>query len=80
MSLPMPPPLSPMQPAQKPPKTAQKRPKSENDACYQVPGPTVSTAKSKESHKESSSSKHRKLEGKPLENSKSVKVGINHFG
>ncbi|XP_013924171.1 PREDICTED: AF4/FMR2 family member 1 [Thamnophis sirtalis] len=73
MPLPMPPPLSPMQPAQKPPKTAQKRPKTENDACYQVPGPTVSTAKSKESHKESSSSKHRKLEGKPLENSKSDK-------
>ncbi|ETE67524.1 AF4/FMR2 family member 1, partial [Ophiophagus hannah] len=73
MPLPMPPPLSPMQPAQKPPKTAQKRPKSENDACYQVPGPTISTAKSKESHKEPSSSKHRKLEGKPLENSKSDK-------
>ncbi|XP_070587102.1 AF4/FMR2 family member 1-like [Erythrolamprus reginae] len=73
LPLPMPPPLSPMQPAQRPPKTAQKRPKSENDACYQVPGPTASTAKSKESHKESSSSKHRKLEGKPLENSKSDK-------
>ncbi|XP_025022689.1 AF4/FMR2 family member 1 isoform X3 [Python bivittatus] len=71
--LPMPPPLSPMQPAQKPAKTAQKRPKSESDACYQVPGPSISTAKSKESHKESSSSKHRKLEGKPLESSKSDK-------
>ncbi|XP_058049857.1 AF4/FMR2 family member 1 [Ahaetulla prasina] len=73
MPLPMPPPLSPMQPAQKPPKTAQKRPKSENDACYQAPCPTVGTAKSKESHKEPLSSKHRKLEGKPLENSKSDK-------
>ncbi|XP_063166498.1 AF4/FMR2 family member 1 isoform X2 [Candoia aspera] len=73
MPLPMPPPLSSMQPAQKPAKTAQKRPKNESDACYQVPGPSISTAKSEESHKETSSSKHRKLEGKPLESSKSDK-------
>ncbi|KAM3831569.1 AF4/FMR2 family member 1 isoform 2-T2 [Vipera latastei] len=73
MPLPMPPPLSPVQPAQKPPKTAQKRPKNENDACYPVPGPSIGTAKSKESHRDPSSSKHRKLEGKPLENSKSDK-------
>ncbi|KAK9398687.1 AF4/FMR2 family member 1 [Crotalus adamanteus] len=73
MPLPMPPPLSPVQPAQKPPKTAQKRPKNENDACYPVPGPSIGTAKSKESHGEPLCSKHRKLEGKPLENSKSDK-------
>ncbi|XP_061439066.1 AF4/FMR2 family member 1 isoform X2 [Rhineura floridana] len=71
---PPPPPLSPVQPAQKPAKMAQKRPKSKNGACSQPPGPSTSTAKSKESHKDSSSSKHRKLEGKPSESSKSNKI------
>ncbi|XP_053110831.1 AF4/FMR2 family member 1 isoform X3 [Hemicordylus capensis] len=71
--MPLPPPLSPTQPAQKPAKTAQKRPKSESGACSQLPGPSIGTAKSKESHKDSSSSKHRKMEGKPSESSKSNK-------
>ncbi|KAF7252508.1 AF4/FMR2 family member 1 [Varanus komodoensis] len=73
-----PPPLSPAHPTQKPAKTAQKRPKSDGGPCGHPPGPSSSTAKSKESHKDSSSSKHRKLEGKPSESSKdnkSDKVG-----
>ncbi|XP_062992290.1 AF4/FMR2 family member 1 isoform X2 [Elgaria multicarinata webbii] len=77
MPLPLPPPpLSPVHPPQKPAKTAQKRPKSESGACSQPPGPSISTAKSKESHKDSSSSKHRKLEGKPSESSKSNKGSV----
>ncbi|XP_077789937.1 AF4/FMR2 family member 1 isoform X2 [Podarcis muralis] len=73
MPLPPPPPPPPLSPAQKPAKMAQKRPKNESGACSQPPGLSISTAKSKESHKDSSSSKHRKLEGKPSESSKSNK-------
>uniref|UniRef100_A0A670K1Y0 AF4/FMR2 C-terminal homology domain-containing protein n=1 Tax=Podarcis muralis TaxID=64176 RepID=A0A670K1Y0_PODMU len=72
--LPPPPPPPPLSPAQKPAKMAQKRPKNESGACSQPPGLSISTAKSKESHKDSSSSKHRKLEGKPSESSKSSHV------
>ncbi|XP_042326150.1 AF4/FMR2 family member 1 isoform X2 [Sceloporus undulatus] len=73
--MPLPPlPLSsPMQPVQKPAKIAQKRPKGESGACSQPSEPILSTAKSKESHKDLSSSKHRRLEGKPSESSKSNK-------
>ncbi|XP_072858090.2 AF4/FMR2 family member 1 isoform X3 [Pogona vitticeps] len=72
--MPLPPP-PPVQPSPKPAKVAQKRPKTEheNGACSQPPGPILNTAKSKESHKDSSSSKHRKLEGKPSESSKTNK-------
>nr|XP_008109400.2 PREDICTED: LOW QUALITY PROTEIN: AF4/FMR2 family member 1 [Anolis carolinensis] len=74
MPLPPPPPLSPIQPAQKPAKTAHKRPKGESSACSQPSNLILSTAKSKESRKDlSSSSKHRRLEGKPSESSKSNK-------
>ncbi|XP_060635250.2 AF4/FMR2 family member 1 isoform X2 [Anolis sagrei] len=74
MPLPPPPPLSPIQPAQKPAKTTHKRPKGESSACSQPSNPILSTAKSKESRKDlSSSSKHRRLEGKPSESSKSNK-------
>uniref|UniRef100_A0A8D2Q325 AF4/FMR2 family member 1 n=1 Tax=Varanus komodoensis TaxID=61221 RepID=A0A8D2Q325_VARKO len=71
-----PPPLSPAHPTQKPAKTAQKRPKSDGGPCGHPPGPSSSTAKSKESHKDSSSSKHRKLEGKPSESSKDNKGSV----
>nr|XP_056711712.1 AF4/FMR2 family member 1 [Euleptes europaea] len=68
------PPRSPTPPAQKPAKTAQKRPESESGASGRPPGLGHSAAKSKESrHKDSSSSKHRKMEGKPSETSKSSK-------
>uniref|UniRef100_A0ACB8E8Z9 Uncharacterized protein n=1 Tax=Sphaerodactylus townsendi TaxID=933632 RepID=A0ACB8E8Z9_9SAUR len=66
---------SPTPLAQKPAKTAQKRPKSESGASRQPPGFSHSAAKSKESsHKDS---KHRKMEGKPSETSKSSKVSGN---
>uniref|UniRef100_A0A8D0GA08 ALF transcription elongation factor 1 n=1 Tax=Sphenodon punctatus TaxID=8508 RepID=A0A8D0GA08_SPHPU len=67
----LPPP--PMSPAQKPAKVAQKRPKGESNPCSQLTAPSASTAKTKSSHKESSSSKHRKVEGKHVEHSKSNK-------
>ncbi|KAJ7327163.1 hypothetical protein JRQ81_016922 [Phrynocephalus forsythii] len=74
--MPLPPP-PPMPPSQKPAKAAQKRPNTEPEkgaASSQPSGLVLSTAKSKESHKDSSSSKHRKLEGKPSESSKSNKL------
>ncbi|XP_066488153.1 AF4/FMR2 family member 1 isoform X3 [Tiliqua scincoides] len=75
--MPLPPPsASPVQPAQKPAKTAQKRPKTESSACSQPLGPSISTAKSKENHKDSLPSKHRKMEGKPSESSKSSKGSV----
>uniref|UniRef100_A0A8D0C376 ALF transcription elongation factor 1 n=1 Tax=Salvator merianae TaxID=96440 RepID=A0A8D0C376_SALMN len=73
MPLPPPPPLSPAQAAQKPSKIVQKRPKSESGTCSQPPGSSGGASKSKEVHKDSSSSKHRKLEEKPSESSKSNK-------
>ncbi|XP_054845551.1 AF4/FMR2 family member 1 isoform X2 [Eublepharis macularius] len=70
------PPVSPTQLAQKPAKTAQKRPKSESGASSQPPRHGESIPKNKESHKDSSSSKHRKMEGKPSETSKSSKGSV----
>ncbi|XP_034626597.1 AF4/FMR2 family member 1 isoform X4 [Trachemys scripta elegans] len=72
----LPPPLPPMstaQPAQKPAKMAQKRHKGESNTCSQLPATNNRTAKSKSNHKDSSSSKHRKVEGKHSEHSKSNK-------
>ncbi|KAJ6657492.1 hypothetical protein lerEdw1_002427, partial [Lerista edwardsae] len=78
--MPLPPPsASPAQPAQKPAKPVQKRPKGDSSACSQPLGPSISTAKSKENHKDSSSSKHRKMEGKPSESSKNNKVGADNW-
>ncbi|XP_067413233.1 AF4/FMR2 family member 1 isoform X2 [Emydura macquarii macquarii] len=74
----LPPPLPPMsatQPAQKPAKMAQKRYKGESSTCSQPPATNNGTAKSKSCHKDSSSSKHRKVEGKHSEHSKSNKGG-----
>ncbi|XP_073196713.1 AF4/FMR2 family member 1 isoform X3 [Lepidochelys kempii] len=74
----LPPPLPPMstaQPAQKPAKMAQKRHKGESSTCSQLPATNNRTAKSKSNHKDSSSSKHRRAEGKHSEHSKSNKLG-----
>uniref|UniRef100_A0A8C8SAV1 AF4/FMR2 family member 1 n=1 Tax=Pelusios castaneus TaxID=367368 RepID=A0A8C8SAV1_9SAUR len=70
----LPPPLPPMstaQPAQKPAKMAQKRHKGESSTCSQLPATNNGTAKS--NHKDSSSSKHGKVEGKHAEHFKSNK-------
>ncbi|XP_077157090.1 AF4/FMR2 family member 1 isoform X3 [Paroedura picta] len=65
------PPRSPTPPAEKPAKMAQKRPKSESGTSSQPPRPGNTAAKGRESsHKDSASSKHRKMEGKPSETSK----------
>uniref|UniRef100_A0A8C0G8H2 ALF transcription elongation factor 1 n=1 Tax=Chelonoidis abingdonii TaxID=106734 RepID=A0A8C0G8H2_CHEAB len=72
----LPPPLPPMstaQSTQKPAKMAQKRHKGESSTCSQLPDTNNRTAKSKSNHKDSSSSKHRKVEGKHSEHSKSNK-------
>lgn len=69
------PPLPPVSPAQKPAKMAQKRHNNESSACCQLPATINSTAKSKSNHKDPFSSKHRKMEEKHYEYSKSNKVG-----
>ncbi|XP_045139946.1 AF4/FMR2 family member 1 isoform X2 [Echinops telfairi] len=56
----LPPP--PVSSSQKPAKAAHKRPRREADACGQDPPKSASSTKS--SHKDSSTSKHRKAEGK----------------
>uniref|UniRef100_A0A8C3S7Q6 AF4/FMR2 C-terminal homology domain-containing protein n=1 Tax=Chelydra serpentina TaxID=8475 RepID=A0A8C3S7Q6_CHESE len=76
----LPPPLPPAstaQPAQQPAKMAQKRHKGESSTCSQLPATNHRTAKSKSNHKDSSSSKHRKVEGKHSEHSKSNKLGVS---
>ncbi|XP_019381541.1 PREDICTED: AF4/FMR2 family member 1 isoform X2 [Gavialis gangeticus] len=67
------PPLPPVSPAQKPAKMAQKRHNNESSACCQLPATINSTAKSKSNYKDPSSSKHRKVEEKHYEYSKSNK-------
>ncbi|XP_059578254.1 AF4/FMR2 family member 1 isoform X2 [Alligator mississippiensis] len=67
------PPLPPVSPAQKPAKMAQKRHNNESSACCQLPATINSTAKSKSNHKDPFSSKHRKMEEKHYEYSKSNK-------
>ncbi|XP_025053038.1 AF4/FMR2 family member 1 isoform X2 [Alligator sinensis] len=67
------PPLPPVSPAQKPAKKAQKRHNNESSTCCRLPATINSTAKSKSNHKDPSSSKHRKMEEKHYEYSKSNK-------
>ncbi|XP_074849761.1 AF4/FMR2 family member 1 isoform X2 [Carettochelys insculpta] len=66
---PPPPPMSTTQPAQKPAKMPQKRHKGESSTCSQLPATSNGSTKSKDS----SSSKHRKVEGKHSEHSKGSK-------
>lgn len=59
---PLPPPLVSSSSSQKPAKPAQKRPRQEADACGQDPPKSASSSKG--IHKDSSVSKHRKVDGK----------------
>nr|XP_006115397.1 AF4/FMR2 family member 1 isoform X2 [Pelodiscus sinensis] len=69
----LPPPLPPMSTIQPAQKQAQKGHKGETSTCSQLFVTSNGNAKSKSNHKDSSSSKHRKMEGKLSEHSKSNK-------
>ncbi|XP_068949648.1 AF4/FMR2 family member 1 isoform X3 [Petaurus breviceps papuanus] len=70
--LPPPPPPSSVSPSHKPAKNVQKRPRNESYSCVQGHSKSASTIK--DSHKDSSSSKYKKVEGKPSGNSTSNKA------
>ncbi|XP_043827526.1 AF4/FMR2 family member 1 isoform X2 [Dromiciops gliroides] len=59
-------------PSHKPAKSVHKRPRDESHPCVQ--GHSKSTSTTKDSHKDSSSSKQKKVEGKPSGNSTSNKA------
>ncbi|XP_027709152.1 AF4/FMR2 family member 1 isoform X3 [Vombatus ursinus] len=67
----LPPPPS-VSPSHRPAKNVHKRPRNESHSCVQ--GHSKSTSTTKDSHKDSSSSKYKKVEGKPSGNSTSNKV------
>ncbi|XP_044537550.1 AF4/FMR2 family member 1 [Gracilinanus agilis] len=63
----LPPPPPSVSPSHKAAKNVHKRPRNENYSSVQ--GHSKSTSTTKDSHKDSSSSKHKKMEGKPSGNS-----------